>query len=269
MEASKRQLEIIDYLYGEMTAVQKAEFEQRMARDEELRKEVESLSGVRASLQESGEARDKDFAPPVTPILYLNRNDRWLRPWMAVAASVVLLFVVGYLTGFSIRTGDQGLFIGFAETNNTEMVDEQHIEKKVDELVEARQAALQEQLKQTQDSLQMYFALLNNYKDEWQSRENRIPKNAVSESELKQQMEGWQSANRELLQTYLTAVNKQQQAYLQDALMQFSDYLRDQREEDLLTIQQNLIDLKMYQDQQKIETNEVLAELIKTVQQQK
>jgi hypothetical protein len=68
-----------------------------------------------------------------------------------------------------------------------------------------------------------------------------------------------------LLQEYLSQASSQQQAYFKTMLTQFSEYLQDQRVEDLNMIQSELLQLNYTQTQQKIATEEVLAGLITKV----
>jgi len=70
------------------------------------------------------------------------------------------------------------------------------------------------------------------------------------------------------MERYFEITNVTQQQYVQSLLTEFSDYLDSQREEDLLQIQLSLSNLKENQDMQKLETNQVLASIINTVNNQ-
>ncbi len=56
-----------------------------------------------------------------------------------------------------------------------------------------------------------------------------------------------------------------QNQYFETTLTRFSEIIQEQRESDLYMIQSNLITMKEYQDQQKEETNQVLARIFTTV----
>ena len=61
---------------------------------------------------------------------------------------------------------------------------------------------------------------------------------------------------------------KQQQDYFQAVLTEFSDYMENQREEDLRLIRRSLINLQESQEAQKAETDQILANIITTVNNQ-
>ncbi|HBH24468.1 MAG TPA: hypothetical protein DDY13_13735 [Cytophagales bacterium] len=270
----KKQFEehhIVEYLYGEMSPADKKDFEEAMTQNPELENEVKAIQQVRETI---GEMPEKEVVPPEIPYARLAFKDQkatqgWIKPLLAVAASIALLLVAGMYAEIHVRINDAGWYVGFGNPAPNDYVAKSEVENIVKEALQKQQASFSQQLTQTRDSVQRIYAALGSYEGVNAGSINReIPAKAVSENELRQQMASMQSTNRELLQNYLSAVNDQQQAYLQDALTQFSDYLQQQREEDLLMIQRNLIDLKAYQDAQKQETNQVLADIMQTVNRQ-
>ncbi|MFN8151129.1 MAG: anti-sigma factor [Solirubrobacterales bacterium] len=95
MMEPNRDLEIADYLSGELSAEDRRRFERELAADETLREEVESLRRITVQLQESA---DLDHTVVETPALTLpveeippgnptgGSSRTWLRPKLALAA---------------------------------------------------------------------------------------------------------------------------------------------------------------------------------------
>ncbi len=269
MDKSEREQRIIDYLYNEMDAQQREDFEKEMGNDEKLKDEVKGLQDVRGMMSDESFVSSPPQNKEQVPVYLLSdKTASWIRPYLAIAASFALLFVMGYLTNFNIKYNEEGLYVGFNKSSAThDPVSEETIKNLVADMVADQQATYQQQMVQTKDSLEKYYALIASF-DQTNNSQKQIPSRSLSSDELQKQLEGWQASNQNMLQNYINAVNTHQQEYMEDALLQFSDYLQDQREQDLLLIQQNMIDLKNYQDRQKQETNEVLAEIIQTVNQQ-
>jgi hypothetical protein len=74
-----------------------------------------------------------------------------------------------------------------------------------------------------------------------------------------------QNSQAQLLRDYLQSSTELQQEQFKSILVQFSDYMQEQRREDLRMIQRNFVNLKENQDQQKKQTDEVLARILTTV----
>ena len=74
-----------------------------------------------------------------------------------------------------------------------------------------------------------------------------------------------QNANATLMDNYLRNATVQQQEYFQTVMNQFTEYLQNQREEDLRLIRRSLLNLKDNQDQQQLETQQMLAALLNNV----
>ena len=116
----------MDYLYGEMTPGEKKDFEQKLSENTDLRKEYAVLKSVR---QELDKLKDKEVMEPFST-WGKYRSSSWLgsysrrkiivfRPVTAVAASLLILMLFGFLTNFSISINDQGLFLGFGNQIQT------------------------------------------------------------------------------------------------------------------------------------------------------
>src|SRR3970040_2218894 len=109
MENKTNISELIDYLYGDLTQLEKEAFEEKLLSNPELRKELEELSDARKGLSSIGDREVMD--PFVFQAGYSNSvwNKTVNRPrfmiiryFVAIAASFTLFFLAGHLTKTTI-----------------------------------------------------------------------------------------------------------------------------------------------------------------------
>jgi hypothetical protein len=87
----------------------------------------------------------------------------------------------------------------------------------------------------------------------------------VTRAELEAYMKLTQNDQAKMFRDYVHTTVLQQQKYFETTLTQFSEIIQEQRRSDLFMIQQNLVTMKEYQDQQKQETNLVLSRFFTSV----
>ena len=197
---------LIDYLYGEMTAVEKRAFEQELKQNSALQKELELLQESRTFLADL-----PDVQPPATVVTFEPKPSKW-QGWLipvGIAASLLLL-----LNLFDVQATPtpNGLTFSFGEpvktqeiivpptTDNITLAD-------VQQLIEKREATHQQQL-----------LLLDSI---WQNRQ------AVQMSSMQKK-----------LNQQLVAYQTQQQAELQDFVTNF----RQEEIPELANLMQNLLE---------------------------
>ncbi|MEM1121098.1 MAG: hypothetical protein AAGJ18_11670 [Bacteroidota bacterium] len=102
---------LIDYLYGEMNAAEKAAFERELAQNPELQKELVELQDSRQFLV------DLPDVPPPATILPLKTKQlswrRWAIPVSIAAAFLLLLKIVD----FQVVATENGIALSFGEPN--------------------------------------------------------------------------------------------------------------------------------------------------------
>jgi molecular chaperone DnaK (HSP70) len=104
---------IIDYIYNEMNPSERSDFEKMMAEDASLRIEVEQLIESRTLI-----AQELDYLPPLEEVKAaeaLSIKSVSVSKWWAIAASLLLLCAMSFLTGLRIGVQDNSLVIGFGE----------------------------------------------------------------------------------------------------------------------------------------------------------
>ncbi len=270
MESNDLTKALMEYLYGEMSNSEKKEFETQLAADSKLQKELEELKDVR---EELAKLEDKEVMEPFsiwgntrTGLMGARKHRRAiiLRPIVAVAASLILLMIIGYAMDFSISLNDQGLVLGF---NKPEVA-----EKPAALTEEDVRRILAQEIENNNSKI---FADLNSTKEDMNTRlvgieasvekQNKKNSNVISNEELKKFFANMEQQNSELFQQYLSQASAQQQEYFKTMLTQFNDYLQEQRSEDLNMLQTDLLEMKYSQTQQKLETDQAIAKLFTTV----
>lgn len=275
METQDFNQELMDYLYDEMTSVERREFEQKLSENPALQQEYEALSSVR---QELDKLNDKEVMEPFKA-MGRSRSTSWygssglrkvlvFRPVTAVAASLVFLMILGYLTNFSISLNEKGLLLGYG--NQTEKSQEKFIGvKDVEAIV---QQALNENNKmlttRLTDSESLYDSKFMAFETSLTKAMNAKEKGGVTKDDLQKFFTASENNNSELMRDYLKLTTDRQQAYFKTMLTQFNDFMQEQRSEDLTMIKNSLMDLKQSQNNQKQETDQLIASILTSTSQQ-
>ena len=248
-----------------------------MENNPDLKREFEALKDMRKGL---AQIQDKEVMEPFFlwgkngaaswASMFKRRNLLMFRPFIAVAASLVLLLLVGYLTNFTITYQDQSLFIGFNESkvdNQAVTYTKEEIASLVNQEIARNNAYIFTKMSETENSIDTRFASLES-STENMTKPSYIPGDVVTQKELDVFLSNVRSNNLKVLQTYLQSSSIQQQDYFQAVLSEFSDYMENQREDDLRLIRRSFINLQENQQAQKEETDQILANIITTVNNQ-
>ncbi len=265
--------DLIAYLYGEMSTEERLDFEKEMESNPELKNEFLELKQVRKGLSQ---LEDKEVMEPfflwgrnvangrVNPLK--RRSLILFKPIIAVAASLVILLLVGYVTQFSISYQNDRLYIGFIKPEKTQLANvmsAEEIRSLVRNEIDQNNQRIMTSINESENKIETRFASLE--KNQQQQFKNRKAPSTVTEQDLQGFYKQLQQANVSLMENYLQNATVQQQEYFQTVMNQFTEYLQDQREEDLRMIRRNLVNLKENQDQQQQETQQILATLLNNV----
>lgn len=106
------------YLHGEMTPEEEAIFEQDLANDDTLRRQAEAMARVVKGMEAVGGERDRLMIEKMKAA-----NGKRLAPvwWMSIAASLVIIFTVGYHfydRSQTIALGQQYAYVFSTETES-------------------------------------------------------------------------------------------------------------------------------------------------------
>jgi hypothetical protein len=269
--------ELITYLYDEMSTEERQQFEIAMENNPELKKEFEQLKEMRKGL---AQIQDKEVMEPFFlwgkqgsdswVSMFKRRNLLMFRPFIAVAASLVVVLLIGYLTSFTITYKDQSLYIGFNNSNTSGdevTYTQDQVAQLVNEEIAKNNAYIFSKLTETENNMDTRFAALESSQDS-QLTPSYAAADVVTQKELDIFLTNVRTNNLKVLQTYLQSSSVQQQEYFQAVLSEFSDFVENQREEDLRLIRRSMITLQENQQTQKEETDEILASILTTVNNQ-
>ncbi len=261
----------IAYLYGEMEGEERERMELYLAENANARLELENMRALQKMLRT---VEDKEVIAP--PIVMDNHKTRslWDFPYaktiISIAASLLLIMVVGRLTGTSIASDETGIHISFGTKT---------IEKPASDMPMLTQAEVQE----------MINASLSENNNTWQQSltENRlkidesIRKNlaantrnservdaliqqvaSASKDQIASYVASLQTENMRMMQDYMKLTSNEQKDYMENLLVDFSKYLQQQRNDDLRLLQTKITDVEQNNNLFKAETEQILTSLI-------
>ncbi len=275
MENQDFNKELLDYIYGEMSATEQKAFEQKLREDSKLKSEYDELTSVR---EELGKLEDKEVMEPFSTwgrrksSSWNGRNKRRLvvfRPITAVAASLLILMVVGYLTGFSVSLNKTGFQVGygkFISSTKEKVFTEDEVKSLLKSEIEKNNSMILARIGSSEQENNSRFASLETSLIQTEELNNQ--KYATNE-DVERFFVSAESKNIESLQKYLATTSAYQQEYFKTMLTQFGEFMQEQRSADLNMIRSSFVEIKQSQNLQKKETEQVIASILTTVQQQK
>lgn len=256
---------LIAYLYGELEGAAKEKVERYLAGSEEARRELEGLKAVRDMM---GLVRDKEvIAPPLVidgPARRLSLSSPLVRTVLAIAASLVLLMVVGKLTGAQVTASGNEVRLSFGPQHPVQeapALNVSDVHAIVDAKLANNNAALEEEWRKSQEA---FTSTMRESLAESSSRIDQLVANAASASEkqINAYVSTLQAENLRMIKDYYKMTSEDQKEQLEQLLVDFSKYLQQQREDDLMILQARLNDLQQNTDMYRQETEQILASII-------
>jgi len=265
--------DLMAYLYDELSDEKRKKLEIWLKENPETMKEVEELGMVRKTL---GAVEDKEVVDPyfyggtsslspwqVTRII----SNTIIKPVIGLAAAITLMFLVGFLTDFNMNTSNGYLSVSFGpdqETPSVAQMDEQQVQLIVNRMLQEENTQLDSEIADLEEGLKSQLAsYYEEQKNQFNSNLNTNTQN--SNQAIADVVRQLQRDNLDYMERYLELASRNQEQNMKIALTEFSDFLASQREEDLNRIQYNLTTLQESQDIQRIETDQILATILNTV----
>jgi len=259
------------YLYGELSQDVHAQVTAYLADHPEAKKELEEIRSMQKML---GKFQDKEVVEPSfvfedPSVVVISKNpflSNFLKLTMGMAASIALLMLVGYFTQlrFGIENGSVLLSFGNEVTTpTTETISQEDIESWMAEAMDSNNNQLIEKINEVESSLservtlqqqtnkRQMSAMLSNYK--------------VDQTVINQYVSQLKEDNKDIILSLVDVSERNQQQYMSAMIADFSAYLDQQRNNDLEVIQASFNNLKDNTEISQIETNEILASIISTV----
>ena len=270
MSWKPNETDIVDYLYGELAPDMLNKFEEYMLQNTEFASEVKDLRLTQELLP---------TLPDEEVILPLNfsantatdgvpiTSRKWLYP-LSIAASIAAILVVGYFTKFSVSYGDEGFRMAFSDDVPAQQVSlsKAEINAIIDNKVNLASNQMGKQIAEMQTD---FTSLLEQNqqitKSEIKRVANRKQQTEIEDEQILAFISQLKEENLKMMQTFYQASADDQQKYLRNVLLDFQDYLDNQRQDDLQFIQANMLELKSNSESKQEETDKILANIITTV----
>ena len=269
--------DLMAYLYGELEGSEKEAMDKYLFEHPEARLELERLQQMRSMLSH---VKDKEvIAPPIFVGESKQRfiwNAPYLKTIVSIAASLLLIILVGKLSGMRIQYQESELRISFggnqvANDNATPTaqpalasLSPEEVQAMINSSLDKNNLAMQSSWKETQQQLDA--SITKNLAQ----NSNKIDKlvkdaSAASQDQIRQFVSGMQNENLQLVKNYFKLSADEQKQYIESLLVDFSKYLQQQRNDDLQLVQTRLNSIEKNTDVFKQETEQILSSIITTV----
>jgi hypothetical protein len=267
--------DMMAYLYGELEGSEKEAMEKYLFENPEARRELERLQQMRGILSH---VKDKEVIAP--PIFLGESKQRflWNAPYfktiVSVAASLLLIMLVGRISGMRIQYQASELRISFGEVQGakpTQTVEPseaslsaEDVQSMINASLDKNNVAMQSSWKETQQQLD---ASITKNLAQNSSKIDKLVRDAsvASQEQVRQFVSGMQTENLQLVKNYFKLSADEQKEYIESLLVDFSKYLQQQRNDDLQLVQTRLNSLEKNTDVFKQETEQILSSIITTV----
>jgi hypothetical protein len=268
--------ELMAYLYGELEGAEKEAIDSYLFENPEARLKLEQLQQMRNIL---GHVKDKEVIAP--PIFVGDHKSRfvWNAPYfktiVSIAASLLIVILVGKISGMHIQIQDSEFRIGFGEskalnplpntvTSSAAALSAEEVQAMINASLNKNNLAMQSSWKETQKQLDASVTkslALNSGKIDKLVREASV----ASQDQIRQFVSGMQTENLQLVKNYFKLSADEQKQYIESLLVDFSKYLQQQRSDDLQLVQTRLNSLEKNTNVFKQETEQILSSIITTV----
>lgn len=267
------------YIYGELDAQEREKFDQYLLEHPEARLEMEKFQTLRNLLSRVG---DKEvLAPPIfigDPSARGGRrgnirflNTPYLRTILSVAASLLLIILVGRLTGTHIRISDQQVSLSFGavkKESEKETLSSGLTEDEVQRMINASleknnikvEATLEETSKKLDASIRNNLAVSSGNIDKLVREAS-----SASQHQIRQYVEMIRAENMQQVKDYFHLTSTEQKQYIENLLVDFAKYLQQQRGDDLQLVQMRMNSLEQNTNLFRQETEQILSSIITTV----
>jgi hypothetical protein len=260
---------LMTYLYGELENTEREKVERYLFENPQGKIELEKLQQVRHIM---GKVRDKEvIAPPIVIDGHVNRfnwNSPYLKTVFAIAASLLLIMVIGNLTNTNISFGDRQLKISFGKVQEDQQplaIPDGLTATEVQHMINSSLSENNESLKvswnETQEKLDA--SIRHNLTQNSNKIDNLVKQASLaSQDQIKDFLSTAQTENMRLVKDYFQLTSGEQKKYIEDLLVDFAQYLQQQRTDDLKVVQSRLNNIEQNSDMFKQETEQILSSII-------
>ncbi|HTJ48334.1 MAG TPA: hypothetical protein VL443_02690 [Cyclobacteriaceae bacterium] len=263
------EITLMAYVYGELEGEEKEKVEEYLSTHEDARAEIENLQTLRKMM---GSVKDKEvIAPPIfvgdnKPSF--NWNSPYLKTILSIAASLLLIILVGKATNTQINYSGGELKISFGEvvkpketTQQVASLTPEQVQQMINASVSQNNSAIQANWQASQQALDASI------KKNLMANSGKIDKlvheaSNASKDQIQQYVAGLQSENAKLVKDYFQLTSTDQKKYIEDLLVDFAKYMQQQRTSDMQVVQSRLNSLEKNTSVFKQETEQILSSII-------
>jgi small-conductance mechanosensitive channel len=261
---------LMAYLYGELNATEAEKVQSYLQTHPE---ELKKLQGLRELRTVISNIQDQEvIAPPlfmddanVKPLWQSN----YFKTVMSIAASLLFLMVAGKFLGTEISYSNGELAINFGGKKEPikEIVQPSLTEEKVKEMIQNSLVSNNEVITAnwTEDQKRLSQSIRQNL-DQNSKKIDALMKGAAdaSQAQVRGFVASLQNENLKLMKDYFQLSTADQKKYTEGLLVDFSEYLKEQRRQDLMILQTKVNSIEKNTDLFKQETEQILASIIST-----
>ena len=262
---------LISYMYGELDAKETEKVLQYLQQHPD---ELKKYHQMNDALDIMRRVEDKEvIAPPIYLGQDTHGNPFWRSAYfktvMSIAASFLLIIVAGKLSGLEINYASGELRISFGSKQSvkqeivqpTNLLTESQVQQMINASLTENNNVISANWTETQQKLD------KSIKSNLAFNSQRIDDLMKSTSQASQdQVRGFvsnlQDENLRLMKDYLQLSSKEQKKYVESLVVDFSSYLKEQRNQDLQLFQSRMNSIEKNTVQFKQETEQILASII-------
>lgn len=264
------------YLYGELEDEDKQKFDQYILQHAEARQELEKFQKLHRMLSTQ---KDKEvIAPPI----FIGEDASaqrflWHTPYFrmiaSIAASLLIIILAGKLAGAQLTVSSHEFRLSFGKAQERESVarmqttpgvSPEQVQQMINTSLESNNSLVQASLEETQKQLDASIRknlVLSSGKIDQLVREA----SSASQLQIRQFVDGIRTENMQQVKDYFQLTSTEQKKYIENLLVDFAQYLQQQRNNDLQLVQTRMSSLEQNTDIFKQETEQILSSIITTV----
>ncbi|WP_421764913.1 anti-sigma factor family protein [Ekhidna sp.] len=248
---------MIAYLYGELSEVERKKVEEYLSGNDDARKDFEELKSTQSILNK---LKDREVEVPIFSFsdsknIVVNSDSGrsiWMRS-LSIAASIILVLLFGYLTKFHVSYDENGLQMAFGEQKNN--YSQTEVERMIAAAIDKNNEEINERIASTETGIQEFVS------ENTQSLKNSLV-SQVNQTDFENQRRQYLSMLKEMIESS----ELEQKKYTDEVMTDFAIFLDIQRQNDLEVIQTRFNNLQDNAELNQFQTNQILANLISTVE---
>lgn len=254
MSYKPKESTLISYLYGELDGEEKKRLELYLSEHPEARNELDEMKGVLGIM---GHAKDREvevpmfsFTSPSKVIVDSRDWGTWWRYPLGIAASLVLLMVVGYLTSFNVSSKEGQLSIAFGDQKDVtgEVFTKDQVREMINLALDENNRLVNQQIENTKKNLLTQVAHQSPVK--------------IDQQLLNEYIQRLRQYNASTMAGLLEESEQEQRRYTDQIVQDLAIFMDLQRQDDMELIQTRIENLSEDTRRFNQQTGQILTSLL-------